>query len=145
MTVNHRTIIVSLLLCYQVRSSVIFTKTLEFRIYGTQMFNNETSFDVTLKKKTPWASSWDYGTYHIGDQQWDSGEPAHPRSLTWAFASAQSHQRLRIRAVSPEPVLFAHMQYRSRRRVRPKIRHLAPLDGCACVFEEWVYGRQKVP
>ena len=30
------------------------------------------------------------------------------------------------------------------RRVRPKIRHLAPLDDCACVFEEWSNG-QKVP
>ena len=32
---------------------------------------------------------------------------------------------LRIRAVSPEPSLFAHTKYRSRRRVRPKIRRLA--------------------
>ena len=39
-------------------------------------------------------------------------------------------------AVSPEPSLFAHMKYGSRRRVRPKIRHLAPLDGRACAFEE---------
>ena len=46
---------------------------------------------------------------------------------------------------SPEPSLFAHIKYGSRRRVRPKIRHLAPLDGCACVFEEWVYGGRKVP
>ena len=52
---------------------------------------------------------------------------------------------LRIRTVSPEPSLFAHMKYESRRRFRPKIRHLAPLDGCACAFEEWVYGGQKVP
>ena len=52
---------------------------------------------------------------------------------------------LRIRAVSPEPSLFAHMNYGSRRRVRQKIRHLAPLDGCACVFEELIYGGQKVP
>ena len=37
---------------------------------------------------------------------------------------------------SPEPLLFVHIKYVSRRRVRPKIRHLAPLDGCACVFEE---------
>ena len=29
---------------------------------------------------------------------------------------------LRIRAVSPEPLLFVHMKY-------GKIRHLAPLDG----------------
>ena len=34
-------------------------------------------------------------------------------------------------AVLPEPSLFAHMKYGSRRRVRPKIRHLAYLDGCA--------------
>ena len=60
-----------------------------------------------------------------------SGEPAHPR--------------LRIRAVSPEPSLFAHMKYRSRRRVRRKVGHLAPLDGCACTFEKWVYGGRKVP
>ena len=41
-----------------------------------------------------------------------------------------------IRAVSPEPSLFAHMKYGSRQRVGPKIRHLAPLDGCACAIEE---------
>ena len=71
-----------------------------------------------------WASSWDYGTYYIGDQ----------RRLRQACA------------FSPEPSLFTHMKYDgSRRRVRPKIRHLAPLDGWACAFEEWVYGGRKVP
>ena len=50
-----------------------------------------------------------------------------------------------IRAVSPQPSLFAHLKYGSRQRVRPKIRHLAPLDGWACGFEEWVYGGRKVP
>ena len=44
----------------------------------------------------------------------------------------------------PETSLFAHIKYGSR-RVRPKIRHLALLDGCACTFEEWVYGGWKVP
>ena len=39
--------------------------------------------------------------------------------------------------------LFAYMKYGSRRKVQPKIRYLAPLDGCA--FEEWVYGGRKVP
>ena len=63
--------------------------------------------------ETIWASSWDYGTYHIGDQT--------------------------------EPLLFAHMKYGSRRRVWPNIRHLAPLNGCACVFKEWVYWGWKVP
>ena len=49
-------------------------------------------------------------------------------------AKAQASQL--VRAVSPEPLLFAHMKYGRRRRVRPKIRHLAPLDGCAYAFEE---------
>ena len=56
---------------------------------------------------------------------------------------AKAQASLRIRAVSPQPSLFAHMKYRSRRRVRPNIRHLAPLDGCACTFEEWVSEDEK--
>ena len=43
---------------------------------------------------------------------------------------------LRIHTVSPEPSLFAHMKYGNRERVPLKIRHLAPLNGCACAFEE---------
>ena len=41
---------------------------------------------------------------------------------------AKAQTSLRIRAVSPEHSLFAHIKYGSRRRVRPKFRHLAPLD-----------------
>ena len=52
---------------------------------------------------------------------------------------AKAQASLRIHAVSPEPSLFAHIKYGSRRR------DLAPLDGCACAFEEWVYGGRKVP
>ena len=37
---------------------------------------------------------------------------------------------------SPKPSLFAHVKYGSRLKVRPKFRHLALLDGCACAFEE---------
>ena len=59
-------------------------------------------------------SAWYYGTYHIG-----------------------------IRTVSPEPSLFARMKYGSRWMLRPKIRHLAPLDSCTCAFEELVYGGRK--
>ena len=58
---------------------------------------------------------------------------------------AKAQASLHIRAVSPEPLLFAHMEYGNRRRVRPQIRHLAPMDGCACAFEEWVYGGWEVP
>ena len=49
---------------------------------------------------------------------------------------ANAQASLRIRAVSPEPLLSTHMKYGSRHRVRPKISHLPPLDGCACAFEE---------
>ena len=59
--------------------------------------------------------------------------------------TAKAQVSLRIHAVSPEPSLFAHMKYGSRQRVRPKIRHLASLDGCACAFEEWGYAGQNVP
>ena len=51
------------------------------------------------------------------------------------YSSAQSCQSLRCSHV---------MKYGSR-RVWPKIRHQEPLDVCACVFEEWVYGGRKVP
>ena len=57
---------------------------------------------------------------------------------------AKAQASLRIRIVSPGSSLFAHMKYASRRRVRPKIRHLAPLDGCACAFEGWVFGGRLV-
>ena len=58
---------------------------------------------------------------------------------------AKAQASLRICAVSTKPSLFAHMKYGSRQRVWPKIRHLAPLDGCACAIEEWKYGGWKVP
>ena len=48
---------------------------------------------------------------------------------------AKVQASLRIRAVSSEPSLFARMKYGSRRKVRRKVRHLAPMDGCACAFE----------
>ena len=56
---------------------------------------------------------------------------------------AKAQASLHIHAVLQEPSLFACMKYGNRRRVRPKIRHLASLEGCACAFEEWVYGGQK--
>ena len=43
-----------------------------------------------------------------------------------------------------QTVRCSHTKYGSRRWVRPKIRHLAPLDGCACTFEKWVYRGWKV-
>ena len=49
---------------------------------------------------------------------------------------AKAQVSLSIHAVSPELSLFAHMKYGSRQSVQPKIRHLAPLDGCARVIED---------
>ena len=86
------------------------------------------SFVVASPKRVQlykWASSWDYCTYHIGDQ----------RRLMRACASAQSRQSLHCSHTWSMEV---------KRRVRPIIRHLVPLDGCACAFEEWVYGGRKV-
>ena len=50
--------------------------------------------------------------------------------------SAKAQASLHMRVVSPEPSLFAHMKYESGQRVLSKIRHLAPLDACACAFVE---------
>ena len=54
-----------------------------------------------------------------------SGEPAHPRSIAKAFA-------VRTHAVLNQT------------KGSIKIRHLAPLDGCACLSEELGYGGRKV-
>ena len=45
---------------------------------------------------------------------------------------AKAQASLRICAVLPEPSLFAHMKYRSRRRVRPKIKTSSP-TGWVCM------------
>ena len=63
-----------------------------------------TKIIVELSSNSLWASSWDYGTYHIGDQQ----------RLRRACACAQSCQSI-------------HSSHTwNKRRVRPKIRNLAP-------------------
>ena len=64
-----------------------------------------------------WDSSWDYGTYHIGDQ----------RRLRRALASVQSRQSL---CCSRSQTWSMEVDG----RVRPKIRRLAQLDGCTCTF-----------
>ena len=66
-----------------------------------------------------WASSWDYGTYHIGDQRRlrrDCADQSLRCSQTWSIEIAEGFDQ--------------------------KIRYLAPLDGCACAFE-WCLRRTK--
>ena len=58
---------------------------------------------------------------------------------------AKAQESLRISAVSTEPLPFAHMKYERTQRIQQKIRHLTPLAGCACPFEEGVYRGRKVP
>ena len=50
---------------------------------------------------------------------------------------------LGICTVSPEPSLTWRMEVD--KGSDQNFRHLAPLDGCTCTFEEWVYGERKVP
>ena len=67
-----------------------------------------------------------------------ANEPAHEiMVLTTQVTSEGSGKPVHLYSL-PEPLQFTHMKYGSRRRVRPKIRHLAPLDGCACTFEKYM-------
>ena len=49
--------------------------------------------------------------------------------------AAKVQASLRIRAVSPEPLLLAHTSSESRGTFRQKARSLAPLNGWACAVE----------
>ena len=49
--------------------------------------------------------------------------------------AAKVKASLRIRAVSPEPLLLAHTSSESRGTFRQKARSLAPLNGWACAFK----------
>ena len=58
-------------------------------------------------------------------------EPAHEIMVVITLATSEVSGE----PAHPEHLLFAHIKYGSRRRVRPKIRHLAQLDDCPCAFE----------
>ena len=49
--------------------------------------------------------------------------------------AAKVQASLRIRAVSPEPLLLAHTSSESRGTFRQKARSLAPLNGWACAVK----------
>ena len=49
--------------------------------------------------------------------------------------AAKVQVSLRIRAVSPEPSLLAHIRSESRGTFRQKARSLAPLNGWACAVK----------
>ena len=55
--------------------------------------------------------------------------------------AAKVQASLRIRAVSPEPLLLAHTSSESRGTFRQKVRSLAPLNGWACavkICHDWM-------
>ena len=69
--------------------------------------------------------------------------------------SVMAQASLHIRAVSPEPSLFAHTIYESWGSFKQRAGDLAPLDSYACVFEgtqdtkvsfpvSWLIGRCEV-
>ena len=60
-------------------------------------------------------------------------EPAHEIMVLITQATSEGSDKP---AQSRQSLHCSHMKYGSRRRVRPKIRHLALLDGCACMFDE---------
>ena len=49
--------------------------------------------------------------------------------------AAKVQESLRIRAVSPEPLLLAHTSSESRGTFRQKVRSLAPLNSWACAVK----------
>ena len=69
------------------------------------------------KKYSNSAASSEFGTYRLCEQR--------------RFRRAA----LRIRAVSPEPPLFAHTSSESRGTFKQKARSLAPLNGWACTVK----------
>ena len=52
---------------------------------------------------------------------------------------------LRIRAVSPEPILFAHINSRPRANFSQGTRHVALLRGRASALKDWCDGKSKKP
>ena len=64
----------------------------------------------------------------LGNSVWNEIDHLSQLMRLWYLSHrrpAKAQANLRIRAVLPEPSLFAHIKYGSKRSVRPKIRHLA--------------------
>ena len=61
--------------------------------------------------------------------------PRQTNLLLIPMRAAKVQASLRIRAVSPEPLLLAHTSSESRGTFRQKARSLAPLNGWACAVE----------
>ena len=95
-----------------------FIKTCLFCCHNQQQIADTTN-NRMLHILIKWASSWDYGTYHIGDQQ----------RLRRACAFAPSRQSLR---------LFAHMKYGSRRKGPSENQTSSPTAAHACLKNEFM-------
>ena len=100
---------------------------------------------ASMLTTAPWPLLCFYGELTKIILELSSNEPAHEIMVLYcigdqwrlrqACASAQSRQSLRC----------SHTWTMEVKKGLTKIRHLASLDGCSCVFEEWIYGGQKVP
>ena len=60
-------------------------------------------------------------------------EPVHVKVYLSHIRTTNAQASLRIRTVSPEPLLFALTIQRSTEGFIQRARDLAPLDSCACV------------
>ena len=65
----------------------------------------------------------------------ESSEPRQANLVLIAYASSEVQASLRIRAVSPEPPLLAHISSESRGTFRQKARSLASLNVWACAVK----------
>ena len=48
-----------------------------------------------------------------------------------------------MRAVSPEPMMFAHVRVRSRGNIKLKTKHVTLLTGRACALNDWFDGKYE--
>ena len=109
---------------------------------ATQLWNVQLNAVISIEKVKQNCSEG-FGDFKIIINFWqatvDSRDHLSQLMGLWYLSHsrpAKAQASLRIRAVSPESSLFAHIQYANKERVRQKIRHLAQLDGCVCAFEE---------
>ena len=116
------TICTAVILCWQPLLSTEsgnWTVCQKTKRYGCPPCDNDVLYTWLLVYDWPYSGAEGQGRWTF--------EPAH--KIIVLSTQATSEGPGEIRAVSPEPSLFAHIKYGSTRRVPPNIWHLATLDG----------------
>ena len=105
----------------------------------------------TMSSLTSRMPLWQVKAWSLMGNYMENGMCCHGRSVAYALLydmgrvkriwylspmrAAKVQASLRIRAVSPEPLLLAHTSSELRGTFRQKARSLAPLNGWACAVE----------